>query len=180
MFGSTGYWVYSKADWWARARTNANHAGSASNMCSRLTACSHIHGLCASSCWSGCLGTCWCWQTFTLFSAAPAAWIHPYYLGSASGAAATTDSQSLLSAYGLGSREGAWNLLGVGIFISYNLHKQETVSVFVYLFALFVFSFTYILLSDCDAEQPVPVFPFPSQLFVLCWFQMILISSLLS
>lgn len=91
-------------------------------------------GLCTSSCWNRCLWTCWCWQTFTLFSAAPAAWIHPYYLGSASGAAATTDSQSLLSAYGLGSREDAWNLLGVGIFISYNLHKQETVSVFVYLF----------------------------------------------
>lgn len=53
-------------------------------------------------------------RTFTLCSAAPAAWIPPCPLGSSSGAAAT--DTVVLVCRGPGSREGAWNMLGADLF----------------------------------------------------------------
>lgn len=109
----------------------------------------------------GCLWACCWWQTFTLFSVLPAAWIYPYSLGSPSGAAAT----SLCCL--LGPREGAWNLLWVACIcpvICTNRGQLLCLSLFTHSIP-----FRQILHSDRDAEQPH--FPFPSQLFVPVSFQ---------
>lgn len=71
---------------------------------------------------------------FTFCSSA--LWISPCSLGFPSGTAST--DRHLLSACGPGSREDAWNMLGAGLFFSYDLHKQEMICLLVSLFALFV------------------------------------------
>lgn len=105
---------------------------------SRLTVHSHIHCLCTSACLRGCPGT-WCWwQTFTLF-------LQHLQLGFSlilwdllQELLPWTVARFSLPMYGFGFWEGACNLLVFGLFLSCDLHKQETVHLFV---APFVFSF---------------------------------------